>query len=69
MISADVLRIVISHEVGNILNYFESKNKALQADLKELGNFIYPKYQEIASSFPVQKAALNRNTEIDISYQ
>lgn len=56
-----------AHDVVDILSYLNSKNKALQADLKELGNFIYPKYQEIASSFPVQKAALKRNAEELIS--
>lgn len=56
-----------AHDVADVMSYLNSKNKALQADLKELGNFIYPKYQEIASSFPVQKAALNRNAEKLIS--
>nr|XP_011425261.2 tripartite motif-containing protein 45 [Crassostrea gigas] len=56
-----------AHDVVDGLSYFNSKNKALQADLKELGNFIYPKYQEIASYFPVQKAALKRNAEELIS--
>lgn len=50
-----------AHDVVDVLSYLNSKNKALQADLEELGNFIHPKYQEIASSFPVQKAALKRN--------
>lgn len=49
------------------MSYLNSKYKALQADLKELGNFIYPIYQEIATDFPVQKAALNRNAEELIS--
>lgn len=56
-----------AHDVLDVMSYLNSKYKALQADLKELGNFIYPKYQEIATSFPVQKAALNRNAEELIS--
>lgn len=53
-----------AHDVVDVMSYLDDKNKVLQADLKELENFIYPKYQEIASSFPVQNAALNRNEEL-----
>lgn len=56
-----------AHDVVDILNFIEKKNKALQADLEELGTEIYPKYQEIASSFSVQKGDLNSNTEKLIS--
>lgn len=56
-----------AHDVVDIFSYLESKNKALQADLDELGKSIYPKYQEIASSFPAQRADLQRNTEKLIS--
>lgn len=51
------------HSVVDILDFIEKKNKALQADLEELGKIVYPKYQEIASSFSVQKDDLNGNTE------
>lgn len=56
-----------AHDVEDILSYLESRSKALQADLEELGKFIYPKYQEMASSFPAQRADLQRNTEELIS--
>lgn len=56
-----------AHDVVDVMSYLDDKNKALQADLKELENFIYPKYQEIASSFRLQKAALNRDAEDLIS--
>lgn len=51
------------HSVVDILDFIEKKTKALQADLEELGKIVYPKYQEIASSFSVQKDNLNGNTE------
>lgn len=56
-----------AHDVVDFLSYFNSKIKALQENLKELGNIIYPKYQEMASSFPAQRADLERNTEELIS--
>lgn len=56
-----------AHGVVDILDFIEKKNKTLQADLEELGKIIYPKYQEIASSFSVQKDDLNGNTEKLIS--
>eukprot|EP00105_Crassostrea_gigas_P010102 XP_011425264.1 PREDICTED: E3 ubiquitin-protein ligase TRIM63-like [Crassostrea gigas] len=56
-----------AHDVEDILSYLEGRNKALQADLEELGKLIYPKYQEIASSFPAQRVDLQRNTEELIS--
>lgn len=51
------------HGVVDILDFIDKKTKALQADLEELGKIVYPKYQEIASSFSVQKDDLNGNTE------
>ncbi|XP_052681255.1 E3 ubiquitin-protein ligase TRIM9-like [Crassostrea angulata] len=51
------------HDVIDISKFFERKTKTLQADLEELGKLVYPRYQEIASSFPVQRADLKRNTE------
>lgn len=56
-----------AHGVVDILDFIEKKNKTLQADIEELGKIIYPKYQEIASSFSVQKDDLNGNTEKLIS--
>lgn len=56
-----------AHDFVDVMSYLDDKNEALQADLKELGHFIYPEYQEIASSFPVQNAVLNRNAEESIS--
>lgn len=47
--------------------FFERKSKALRADLEELGKLIYPYYQEIASSFLVQRVNLKRNSEKLIS--
>lgn len=41
--------------------------KALQADMEELEKIIYPEYLNIAASFPLQKADLNKNTETLIS--
>lgn len=52
-----------AHDVEDISKFLEGRNKALQADLEELGQSIYPVYQEVASSLQVQKANLKRNTE------
>lgn len=57
----------INHAFLNISSYLEVKNKTLQADIEELEKHIYPVYQEIASSFPVQRAELLRNNEKLIS--
>lgn len=56
-----------THHLEDISKIFERKNEALQKDLEELGKCIYPLYQEIASSLPVQMAELKRNTEKLIS--
>lgn len=56
-----------THQLEDISKFFERKNEALQEDLEELGKCIYPLYQEIASSLPVQRADLKRNTEKLIS--
>lgn len=56
-----------AYDVVDILTFIEKKNKALLADLEELGKIINPKYQEITSSFSVQKDDLNRNSEKLIS--
>ncbi|XP_011451877.3 tripartite motif-containing protein 3-like [Magallana gigas] len=41
----------------------DTKKKALQRDLQELENTIHPKYQDIASNIPVQKADLKENSK------
>lgn len=56
-----------AHYFVNRFSFLEGKRKALQADLEELGNFVYPKYKEVESSFSVQRANLKRNTEKLIS--
>ncbi|XP_052689117.1 E3 ubiquitin-protein ligase TRIM36-like [Crassostrea angulata] len=58
------------HKLIEITKIIDSKKENIQEDLQELEKTIYPKYQEIASSIPVQKSALNENsqeltTEID----
>nr|XP_034314993.1 uncharacterized protein LOC117684950 isoform X1 [Crassostrea gigas] len=52
------------HAVVDILNNLESKRNLLKKDMQELEKFIYPKYQEIASSIPLQKAELRKNNQI-----
>lgn len=56
-----------THHLEDISKFLERKNEALQEDLEELGKCVYPFYQEIASSLPVQRADLKRNTEKLIS--
>ncbi|XP_065936973.1 E3 ubiquitin-protein ligase TRIM45-like [Magallana gigas] len=41
----------------------ETKKEILKKDLKELEKFIYPKYTEIASIIPIQKADLTENSK------
>ncbi|XP_065938845.1 tripartite motif-containing protein 2-like [Magallana gigas] len=58
------------HKFIEITKNIDSKKKIIQKDLQELKKSIYPKYQEIAFIIPVQKSALNENsqkltTEID----
>ncbi|XP_065938978.1 E3 ubiquitin-protein ligase TRIM71-like [Magallana gigas] len=58
------------HKFIEIIKNIDSKKEIIQKDLQELKKSIYPKYQEIASIIPVQKSALNENsqkltTEID----
>ncbi|XP_065926359.1 E3 ubiquitin-protein ligase TRIM71-like isoform X1 [Magallana gigas] len=52
----------IGHTQVDILKTFESKTEKLQKDLQELEKFLYPKYKEIASNIPVQKADLSKNS-------
>uniref|UniRef100_A0A8W8JEQ9 B box-type domain-containing protein n=1 Tax=Magallana gigas TaxID=29159 RepID=A0A8W8JEQ9_MAGGI len=53
----------LGHEQVGILKILDTKKEALQRDLKELENTIYPKYNEIASNIPVQKADLKENSK------
>nr|XP_034316495.1 E3 ubiquitin-protein ligase TRIM36-like [Crassostrea gigas] len=52
----------LGHIQVDILKTFESKTEKLQKDLQELEKSIYPKYKEIASNIPVQKADLSKNS-------
>nr|XP_034308085.1 uncharacterized protein LOC117683188 [Crassostrea gigas]XP_034308087.1 uncharacterized protein LOC117683188 [Crassostrea gigas] len=58
------------HQFIEITKTMDKKKEIIQKDLQELEKSIYLKYQEIASIIPVQKSALNENsqkltTEID----
>uniref|UniRef100_K1PU59 Tripartite motif-containing protein 2 n=1 Tax=Magallana gigas TaxID=29159 RepID=K1PU59_MAGGI len=53
----------LGHKQVGILKILDTKKEALKKDLQELENSIYPKYQEIASNIPVQKADLNKNSK------
>nr|XP_034329487.1 E3 ubiquitin-protein ligase TRIM71 [Crassostrea gigas] len=50
------------HKQVDIFQSFENKTEILQKDLQELEKSIYPKYKEIASNIPVQKADLSKNS-------
>lgn len=58
-----VFRLCISkehlgHEPVAILNPFESKKEVLERNLQELEKYIFPKYSNVSSSIPFQKAGL-----------
>nr|XP_034333679.1 uncharacterized protein LOC109620061 isoform X2 [Crassostrea gigas] len=53
----------LGHKLVGILKKLDTKREALKKDLQELENSIYPKYQEIVSNIPVQKADLNKNSK------
>nr|XP_034316512.1 E3 ubiquitin-protein ligase TRIM71-like [Crassostrea gigas]XP_034316513.1 E3 ubiquitin-protein ligase TRIM71-like [Crassostrea gigas] len=53
----------LGHIQVDILKTFESKTEKLEKDLQELEKFLYPKYKEIASNIPVQKADLSKNSQ------
>ncbi|XP_052690718.1 tripartite motif-containing protein 55-like [Crassostrea angulata] len=53
----------LGHKLIGILKILDTKREALKKDLQELEHTIYPKYQEIASNIPVQKADLNKNSK------
>nr|XP_034316508.1 uncharacterized protein LOC117685980 [Crassostrea gigas]XP_034316509.1 uncharacterized protein LOC117685980 [Crassostrea gigas] len=52
----------LGHIQNDILKTIESKTEKLEKDLQELEKFLYPKYKEIASNIPVQKADLSKNS-------
>ncbi|XP_052703678.1 E3 ubiquitin-protein ligase TRIM71-like [Crassostrea angulata] len=51
------------HKKIDIFQSFEIKTGILEKDLQELEKLIYPKYKEIASNIPVQKADLSKNSQ------
>ncbi|XP_065930359.1 E3 ubiquitin-protein ligase TRIM71-like [Magallana gigas] len=51
------------HTFVYIENILEKQTSVLQKDLQELEMSILPKYQEIASNIPVQKANLKKNSQ------
>lgn len=51
----------MGHKHVEIFQTFESQTKILQNELQELEKSIYPKYKEIATNIPVQKAGLSKN--------
>ncbi|XP_011413043.3 uncharacterized protein [Magallana gigas] len=53
----------LGHKQVGILKIQDTNREALKKDLQELENFIYPKYQEIASNIPVQRADLIKNSK------
>ncbi|XP_052708178.1 E3 ubiquitin-protein ligase TRIM71-like [Crassostrea angulata] len=53
----------LGHKQVEIFKSLETKKEVLQRDLQELENLIYPKYQEIESNIPVQKADLHENSK------
>ncbi|XP_052691281.1 E3 ubiquitin-protein ligase TRIM71-like [Crassostrea angulata] len=51
------------HKFIKITKKIDSKKEIIQKDLQELEKSIYPKYQDIASIIPVQKSAMNENSQ------
>nr|XP_034309657.1 tripartite motif-containing protein 3 isoform X2 [Crassostrea gigas]XP_034309661.1 tripartite motif-containing protein 3 isoform X2 [Crassostrea gigas]XP_034309662.1 tripartite motif-containing protein 3 isoform X2 [Crassostrea gigas] len=51
------------HTFVYIVKILEKQRSVLQKDLQELEKLIFPKYQEIASSIPVQKSTLNTSSQ------
>nr|XP_034310786.1 uncharacterized protein LOC117684101 [Crassostrea gigas] len=51
------------HEFIDMVETLENQKEILLRDLQELEKSIYPKYQEMASIIPVQKADLNENSK------
>ncbi|XP_052703124.1 uncharacterized protein LOC128179653 [Crassostrea angulata] len=53
----------LGHKPVDIFQNFDIKKEVLQRELEELEKSIYPKYKEIASNIPVQKADLSKNSQ------
>uniref|UniRef100_K1PRB8 Tripartite motif-containing protein 2 n=1 Tax=Magallana gigas TaxID=29159 RepID=K1PRB8_MAGGI len=53
----------LGHKPVDIFQNFDIKKEVLQNELEELEKSIYPKYKEIASNIPVQKADLSKNSQ------
>lgn len=51
------------HEFVDMVTALETKKDVLQKDLRELEKSIYPKYQDIASTIPLQKANMKVNSQ------
>ncbi|XP_065929382.1 tripartite motif-containing protein 2-like [Magallana gigas] len=51
------------HEFIDVVETLENQKEIILRDLQELEKSIYPKYQEIASIIPLQKADLNENSK------
>ncbi|XP_065929782.1 tripartite motif-containing protein 2-like isoform X1 [Magallana gigas] len=51
------------HTFVYIVKILEKQRSVLQKDLQELEKLIFPKYQEIASSIPVQKGTLKTSSQ------
>uniref|UniRef100_A0A8W8MYV0 B box-type domain-containing protein n=2 Tax=Magallana gigas TaxID=29159 RepID=A0A8W8MYV0_MAGGI len=53
----------LGHKPVDIVKHIESKKELLQREMQELEQSIHPKYQQIVFNIPVQKAALNENSQ------
>ncbi|XP_034327186.2 E3 ubiquitin-protein ligase TRIM71-like [Magallana gigas] len=53
----------LEHKQIDISKYLENKKKYVLRDLQELEKSLYPRYKEIASNIPVQKADLSKNSQ------
>ncbi|XP_034306963.2 tripartite motif-containing protein 2 [Magallana gigas] len=51
------------HEFVDMVKALHTKKEVLRRDFQELEKLIYPKYQEIASDIPFQKADLKKNSQ------
>lgn len=51
------------HEFVDMVKALHTKKEVLRRDFQELEKLIYPKYQEIASAIPIQKADLKKNSQ------
>ena len=51
------------HELESILQLLEFKKEVMQRDLQILEKSIYPKYQEVATNIPVQRAVVKKHSK------